>query len=257
MPQFLISESFWTAASAIAALIALVLSQFPPIRTYFGNKKPLLTTAPTLGISHYLGAPNIQLYINIENESPKPLKVKKISMMVERYGEQAVELQAYTVFEKIDSNIQKIFTPFTIRPETDWGNNISFYTPFVGDKEQKIKEIQYNIRNSINKKRDYRQATDKNNLNVTNQLLIADDSYVTDALEFYNENRFWETRDYSIKLKIITDSPETSVELDFTFFLNSIENNELDIIADRYKYGATLMFPDSNAWVFPWIRKPK
>ncbi|OWF71148.1 hypothetical protein B4902_19565 [Yersinia frederiksenii] len=77
MPQFLISESFWTAASAIAALIALVLSQFLPIRTYFGNKKPLLTTAPTLGISHYLGAPNIQLYINIENESPKPLKVKK------------------------------------------------------------------------------------------------------------------------------------------------------------------------------------
>lgn len=257
MPQFLISESFWTAASAIAAFIALVLSQLPPIRTYFGNKKPLLTTAPVIGISHYLGAPNIQLYINIENEYPKPLKIKKISMMVERYGEQIIELQAYTVFEKIDSNIQKIFTPFTIRPETDWGNNVSFYTPFVGDKEQKIKEIQYKIRKSINSKRAQLQITEENNLKATNQLLIADEDNVKDAMDFYYENRFWETRDYSIKLKIITDSPETSVELDFSFFLNSIEKNELDEIADRYKYGATLMFPDSNAWVFPWIRKPK
>ncbi|HDL8511292.1 TPA: hypothetical protein PXR53_002507, partial [Yersinia enterocolitica] len=126
-----------------------------------------------------------------------------------------------------------------------------------GDKEQKIKEIQYKIRKSINSKRAQLQITEENNLKATNQLLIADEDNVKDAMDFYYENRFWETRDYSIKLKIITDSPETSVELDFSFFLNSIEKNELDEIADRYKYGATLMFPDSNAWVFPWIRKPK
>ncbi|WP_145521964.1 hypothetical protein [Yersinia ruckeri] len=254
MLELLMSASFWTAVSAIVASLALLLSQIPPIRTFIGRRKPILTTTPAISITHYLGAPNIQLFLNIENDSPRSLKIKNISMQVTRLGTTNKTLPAFTIFEKPDSHIQTVFAPFTIKPESNWAKNVTFYAPFEGSVEQKLKSMQYKIRNSINNKRN---AIQHLGADQPQPIVTADETYVQEAIAFYNANKFWEPGDYSINLSITTDSPKTSIQQRYIFLLTLPEINELDSAAERYKFGSTLTYADNTAWVYPSLRVNK
>ncbi|HDL6885597.1 TPA: hypothetical protein PXL93_001531 [Yersinia enterocolitica] len=243
-------ESFWTAASAVVAFLALFLSQIPPIRTFLGRRKPNISTARSLSISHSLGLPNVQLYINLENVSPKPLRISNISIKIIKLGSSEIELPAFSVFDKPEQVIQTAFTPFTIKPNAEWAKNISFFIPFEGGEEQKYKEISYGIRNNLNMKR----GAMNNSLPAPFEALIADEEFVEPAISLYKSNRYWVPGDYTVTLLIKTDSEKTSTTKEFTFLLNTIEIKELDTVVERYKFGNSFSQPDNNAFVFPMLR---
>ncbi|KQN56366.1 hypothetical protein ASE99_10130 [Serratia sp. Leaf51] len=244
------TENFWVAASAIAAFLAIFLSQIPPVRTFIGRKKPNITTSRILSISHLLGVPSAQLYINLENVSPKPLRIRNISLKIKKLGSSEIELPAFGFFDRPELAYQTAFAPLTIKPNAEWAKNINFFVPLQGDAEQKYKEISYGIRNNLNMKRG---AIDSS-LPVPLESLIVDDELINTADLLYKTNRYWVTGDYEVTLIITTDSSKTFVEKKFTFLLNSIEIQELDAVAERYKYGNSFSAPENNSYVFPMLR---
>lgn len=205
-----------------------------------------------IGVSHYLGAPSIQLWINIANESSKPLKIKNISIKISKLGASSIELNAYGLYEKPESTIQKIFAPFAIKSDGEWSSNIFFYSPFEGEDEQKLKEIIYNLKRNLEIKRVEMNSP----YPVAPEKISADQCVVDTALELYKKNKYWVSGDYFVSLEIMTDTVKTSVQKKFLFLLNDFEVKELDSITERYKHGATLTYIDNNATVFPYLRVP-
>ncbi|MEQ9970135.1 hypothetical protein ABRP72_13235 [Pectobacterium carotovorum] len=248
-------DSLWTAISSIVAIIALFLSQMPPIKTWFKIKAPLITTSPSLSISHYFGSPDIQLYINLENESSRPIKIKKMELSIKKLGYKVITIEAFTVFEKLDSPIQKAFSPFTIKSESEWSHNVKFFNPFKNSDEKKFKKLFYDIRDHFNKKQQITQNENTENIINQTQPTEIPDNLSRELDEFYKSNVFWEEGDYEFTLNIITGDNSISTSTSFSILLLERDINELNDVFSRYKYGYTIFYPENNAYIFPIIRK--
>lgn len=248
-------DSLWTAISSIVAIIALILSQIPPIKTWFKIKKPLITTSPSLSISHYFGSPDIILYISLENESSQPIKIKKMELSIKKLRYEVITIDAFTVFEKLDSPIQKAFSPFTIKSESEWSHNVKFFSPFKNSDEKEYKRLFYDTRDHFNKKQKLAQNEKTESIINQTQPTEIPDNLSRELDEFYKSNIFWEEGDYEITLNIITGDNSTSSSTNFSILLLERDIIELNDVFSRYKYGNTIIYPENNAYIFPMIRK--
>ena len=71
--------SFW---AVIIALIAVVLSQIPPIHIILKRARLDLELYSKLSITHKLGNPNLQLHLILNNIGGRRVRVKNINVSI-------------------------------------------------------------------------------------------------------------------------------------------------------------------------------
>src|SRR5438067_13594668 len=57
----------------VVAVVALILSQLPPVRSMIKGRRARLGAAPYVVISHYLGNVRVGLRLNVDNVGGKPV----------------------------------------------------------------------------------------------------------------------------------------------------------------------------------------
>lgn len=74
---FYLDWTFWTA---VVALLALVLSQFPPLYVLFRPAQLEVEAFERIHVSHNLGEPNATLHLLITNSGGREVQIKSISL---------------------------------------------------------------------------------------------------------------------------------------------------------------------------------
>jgi len=76
---FYLDWTFWTA---VVAAVALILSQLPPVLSWFRRAKIDIEVYSRIGLSHKIGNPNASMHIILSNSGGRALRIKKVSLQM-------------------------------------------------------------------------------------------------------------------------------------------------------------------------------
>lgn len=216
----------WTFWAAIAAFLAIVLSQLPPVAVMLKRANLDIEDFARIVLAHRVGNPNASLYVILNNVGGRKLRVRKITLSFDRNDQKLFSLPLQNYYEKQDSLGAIIFTPFTLDPKEEWSHLSNFLNFFNRDDEKRYKNMESALRQNIMEKKKDRP----------DDLVERDSDVVEPLLQFFKEKFDWKEGEYKLRLTVETD--RKSFSKGYRFILSEFESTELESRSDDYRYGA-------------------
>lgn len=241
----------WTAFASIISLISLGFSLSPSIKSFFNRKKPVLSMAPLCTVGHFIGNPDLYLYIDLSNDSSHDFKISSMMMEVINPNGKYREFPAYAYFGVTPQDQSfKAFMPFTIKKGTSWANNIRFFKPMSGEDDNNLRQITKMFKETVNRARSGSEP-----LNTPVNCFERNTELDVKVNELYNAQKYWIEGVYKLKLKIITESSKTDLVLDLSFNLLHVDISILkDLFDTDIVFGASILYATNNHYVYPSLK---
>ncbi|SLJ85908.1 hypothetical protein [Psychrobacter sp. DAB_AL43B] len=106
----------WKFWSAFFALLALILSQMPPIHILLRRAKLDLEVYSRIFITHKVGNPNLQIHLILRNIGGRVIRVKKMNAVILRDNKKVMSLPAQTYVANQKDNQLVLLTSFDLKP---------------------------------------------------------------------------------------------------------------------------------------------
>ena len=123
MPQapnpFYLDWQFW---AAVVAVLALVLSQLPPVRLWFRPKRLEVEVHSRIQVTHKVGNPNVGIYVSVRNTGGRELRIRSLQISLTRDNAPLAVLSAQNYFESPSSQSSVLFVPFSLKPGETWAH---------------------------------------------------------------------------------------------------------------------------------------
>lgn len=232
---------FWTA---VVAVLALVLSQMPPLYQLFGNAKLSMEVYPRIAIGHKVGYPNMQLGIALSNSGGGLAKIKRIIITVLREGTTVATLPAQLYAPESEPSKQLLFAGFKIKSNEDRTHIINFYMDLQRNQERELSEKTLAIMNDIVAKRSKQENKDV--------LVEADSVNVQPFHQMLTRNFVWLEGEYTMNIRVESSDKEVMAEKTFRFTLYESDANQLRNYESTYKFGEGIYYGSEKQWL--WIR---
>ena len=224
---FYLDWSFW---AMIVALLAVVLSQIPPIRLLLKRSKIDFEVYSKINITHKVGNPNLQLHLIISNIGGRKIKIKGITAKIIRDTNLVAALPAQNYLQNSNDTISVLFTTFPLNPSDEWGHIVTLFNYNDRDEEHEYRKMEWDLKANINEKALQGAGEPKKHIE-------ADPEYVSPFVQFF-ENRFvWKSGEYELLISIQTDQSHADIEKAYRFTLFESHEEELRTITHEYKYG--------------------
>ncbi|MBU1299352.1 MAG: hypothetical protein KKE83_06870 [Proteobacteria bacterium] len=227
----------WQFWSAVAALIALFLSQLPPLHVIFRKAALGCEAFSRMHITHKVGNPNAQWHLIIENTGGRSLRVKGITLTFRKAGGVQFNLPAQSYLRTPDSTDSVMFTPFRLAPGEEWAHIITFFDLFSRDDEKEYRRLESDIRSDILSQKEDPLNKDK--------LCEANPATVEKLIAFFRRHFKWEHGEYEFELTVITNIEKANINRKFRFSLFETESNELAGYSEMYRIGAGVYWVSS------------
>lgn len=242
---FYLNWGFW---AVIVAAVALVLSQFPPIRQLFSKVKLELEVYSKISITHNVGNPNLQIHLMINNIGGRKTRVTDIKISLLRDNKFIATLPAQNYSQHQHDVNTVLFTTFSLSPNEEWAHITNFHNFFDRDEENKFQNIVGGMREEINKKSE-EQATQENDecqRKKVRQDIVHSVELVSAATEFFDSKFVWESGEYIMNIDLVTSKNEANVTKKFRFIIYEAQTKQLRAVTDMYKVGGGLYWNPSN-----------
>jgi hypothetical protein len=235
---------FWTVMLALAALI---LSQLPPIWQLVRRGKLNLEAHDRVHIAHTLGHPNTQMHVIAINEGGRAVRVRRITLTVQRGQEPPFTLSGRSYFQNAGDTSPILFTPFTVGPKHEWAHIVLFSPNMPWQEEQQLRQVQSAVRGNIEAKRE--QLEDKD------QIVEADQQVVALANAYFEAKFKWGPGEYSLTVALETDPASARVEKRYRITLFESDTADLRGYPETYKYGLGVYYFNTqrHPGVFPTL----
>ncbi len=151
----------WQFWSAIAAVIAIVLSQLPPVRLWFRPRRLEVEVHSRVQITHKVGNPNLGMYVSVRNTGGRELRVRSLQISLSRDGTSLGSLPAQNYFETASSQSTVLFVPFSLKPGETWAHGTNFLHLFDRATEKLYRASESFLGAEIRRKLDARPENDK------------------------------------------------------------------------------------------------
>jgi len=233
----------WTFWSSFVALLALVLSQLPPIHILFRRAALDVEVYNRIALNHRVGNALAQLHVIFRNTGGSSLKVQGIELTFERDGAADLILPAQGYFSNPGDKEAVLLTTFTLEPKAEWGHIVNFFKPLQRPDERTLRQLESNLRADIVHKRS--QLEDKS------VVVAADDGNVQPLIDLSNTRLPWLPGDYTITVNVRT-SPKAKIQVRrYRAIIFESDATELRNYSDGYKYGFGVLVPtpDQNGVV--------
>ncbi len=249
-PPFYLDWTFW---AAVVAVLALVLSQLPPLSILFRRAALALQPYDRLNVTHYVGNPNVNLHVQLTNTGGRAVRVASMTLKITRDDGATTTLPAQTFAWPDDTDATMIFTPLVLEPGDEWAAFISFFVPFSTTDEREFKRIAKDLRADINAKLRARRLEKGEE---PKEMVEADAARVAPLIAFFRAKRFWQPGEYAAELTATCDPARATSTRRFRFTLFESDVQDLDEREARYKNGAGVYFTDTEqVEVSPRIRE--
>jgi hypothetical protein len=242
---FYLDWTFWTAAVAV---LALALSQVPPLTVLFRRAAITLQPYDRLNVTHYIGNANVNLHVQLINTGGRAVRVSSLALHLTRDDGRALTLPAQGFTRPEGPAGTVIFTPLTLELGKEWATFVNFFIPFSTADERDSKRIIKDLRTDIETKLRALPSDAKT-------LVEAEPARVGSVLAFFREHKFWQPGEYSARLSATCEPSRASAERRFRFTLFESDVQELDERTARYKNGFGVYITDGQVTeVYPRIQ---
>jgi hypothetical protein len=225
----------WQFWSAVVAVLALVLTQFPPVRLWFRPSRLEVEVHSRVQLTHKVGNPNLGMYVGIRNTGGREVLVRSITVALARDGNALGVYPIVNFFETPSSTSPVLFVPFALRPSEAWAHGANFLRLFDRNTEKFYRKQESALRSDIRRKL-AAQAEDKK------ELVVADAEYVQPFLEMFDRLFVWVPGEYTLDLQINVESGEAAFGKRYRFTLFESDSEELRSHTDDFKYGGGLAY---------------
>src|SRR4051812_3424142 len=115
--MFYLDWTFWTV---VVSVLAVVLSQLPPVHLLLRSAKLDLELYSRILISHFVGNPNIQIHLILNNVGGKTVKILQANLRLTREGKDISSLPAQNYLQHPADKTTVLFTRFYLKPGEEW-----------------------------------------------------------------------------------------------------------------------------------------
>lgn len=143
---FYLNWQFWTA---VVAVLALILSQLPPIYILFKRAKLEIELPFRVQVTHRIGNPNLFFNIIITNIGGRTVKIKGINTTVKRDGRLVATLPVQGYLQNPNDKAILLFTGISLRPNDEWAHIVNSFNFFSREDEKKFRDATSKIREEI------------------------------------------------------------------------------------------------------------
>lgn len=223
------------------ATIALVLSQLPPIPSYFALSELNLTVNRNLQVRQYLGDLVLTPFLQIRNSGKVRGTVSKIELVLTKQDSPSFRrnllAQAYYLKpETISLSQTPTAIPFgyiTVPPNEAWEAYIEFYEQPSAARRLETADIRGRVTTEIQE-----SFTDNELAEISNELF--------DEIEIHTNERLssFEIGEYRLHLKLFGESnSEPAAQGCYSLTVFEKHLNLLDGITEQYRFGFGIIFP--------------
>jgi hypothetical protein len=225
----------WQFWAAVVAMLALVLSQLPPVFLWFRPKKIDVEVNSRIQVTHKVGNPNIGMYVSLNNTGGRVLKIRSSQVQIWRDGNILCSLPAQNYFETPSATAPVLFVPFILRPGESWGRVINFLNFFDRSTERFYRESEALLLSDIRKKIEAKSKDDVS-------LAVAEPDLVVPFETLFEKLFIWTPGEYAIELVVDADPGSASFSSKYRFTLFESDSAELRSYAEDYKSGGGISY---------------
>ena len=232
MTPFYLDWTFWAAA---LALVAIVLSQLPPLHLLLRPKRLDVEVHSRIGVTHMVGNPNASVVVSIRNTGGRELRARSLSLDVLRDGKPLGVLPAQNYFETPSSQSSVLFVPLSLKPGETWAHSVLFLNFFDRLTEKQFRENVSALKSDIRDKLRARAEDDRN-------LILANAALVEPFQRLFETLFVWQPGEYVCELKVNAEPGSASYSKKYRFTLYESDTSDLRQHCDDYKHGGGLVY---------------
>ena len=225
----------WQFWAAISAILALVLSQLPPVRLWFLPRRLEVEVHHKIQVTHKIGNPNLGLFASIRNTGGRILRIKALELSVARDGEALGRFPAQNYFERLSEQSMVLFVPFTLKPGDSWEHGTNFFNEFDRATEKSYREHASALTTDIGAKLEAKADSDKTPV-------VAESAMVEPFQKLFERLFAWIPGEYIVELKVLAEPDSASFSQKYRFTLFESDTTELRSYADDFKFGGSIMY---------------
>lgn len=229
---FYLDWQFW---SAVVALLALALSQLPPVLLWFRPRKLEVEVHSRALVGHKVGNTNFSSYVSVRNTGGRALRIHGMKVALTRDSKPLGQLPAQNYFETPSSQSTVLFVPFTLQPGEQWAHTTNFLQLFDRSTEQLYRQSESSLRSDIHRKLGQRSDTDK-------QPVVAEPELVQPFLDLFNRLFVWLPGEYVAELTVDVEPGSASFVKKYRFTLFESDSAELRSHVNDYKFGGGISY---------------
>ena len=227
---FYLDWTFWTV---IMSLIAVILSQLPPIHLLLRPRRLSVEVHSRIQVGHLIGNPSASMVMDLRNTGGRILQIQKITLNISRNGVNVALLPGQVYFETPSSQQPVLFVPFTIKPEDSWSHSVSFFKELDRLEDKELREMISKMRSYINAEI---QKNNQKQEQPTEPVAASADLY-SPFLEMLKTKFIWLPGEYTADLEVVTSPDSASFSKCYRFMLFESDTNDLKNDGNFYKFG--------------------
>ncbi len=224
---FYLDWSFW---AVVVALLAIVLSQLPPVLSWFRRPKIEIEPYSKIAITHKVGNPNLQIHLIVNNTGGRQVRIKDISVRLRRDGIETAHLPAQNFLQHQTDKNTLLFTAFSLKPGEEWAHITNFLHFFNREDENLYRSLEQAMLADFHAKRDALGHEPK-------EFIEIEDRFVQPFHEFFRNKFIWSAGEYDLTIYVKTDRPSADLERHYRFTLFESHVSQLEAITEFFKYG--------------------
>ena len=118
--------------SALIAIVAVILSQLPPLRDLLKGRKVTINPSETFQLYHHMGNPHITFFLDIHNIGGSKVVIDRIDCIVVDENNKTWSLPAHSYISRefTDQNGNQLEFPVSwivLKPEERWNETLHLY----------------------------------------------------------------------------------------------------------------------------------
>ena len=223
---FYLDWQFW---SAVASVLALVLSQLPPLYLVFRRAKLEAETYSHMHITHKVGNPNAQMHLLLSNTGGRAIRIRQIELNFRQDTGDSFNLPAKNYLQSPADKQAILLASFKLKPGEEWGHIVNFLNFFSRQDDKLYRQLESNLRKDIMAKRD--------GLEDDNQMVTADEANVKPLLDFFKQKFRWIPGEYEMTLSVKTEPKNAMEDKRYRITIFESDSQELADYQHDYKYG--------------------
>lgn len=225
----------WQFWAAIAAFLALVLSQLPPVILWFRPRKLEVEIHSRVFVSHKIGNANVGSYVSVRNTGGRALRIRGMKASLSRDGKALTVLPAQTYFETASSQASVLFVPFSLKPGEQWAHGTNFLQFFDRPTEKRYRESESALSIDIRQKIAARPEADK-------APIVAEAVLIKPFIDLFERNFLWLPGEYVMELAVEAEPGSASFLKKYRFTLFESDSTELRSHIEDYKFGGGISY---------------
>lgn len=238
---FYLDWQFWTVVSA---LIAVVLSQLPPVRLLILPRRLEVEVHSRCRVTHKVGNANVGVYVSIHNTGGRELRVLSMCLSLSRDGKRLGLLPAQNYNEIPSAQSTVLFVPFRLNPGESWAHNVNFLQLFDRATEKLYRASESALSSNIREKLAALPAGDKGPVHAAPE-------FVKPFTDLFNRLFIWEPGEYMVELTVEATPGSSSIIKKYRFTLFESDSADLRSHLDDYSIGGGISFDvDRHVGVF-------